>query len=163
MKPSVPGELVAHALAATWGFIVLSSQGIVLFAGAALDRAQELSHPPISTETAIVVSAVFGSVGAMIAALNSKGGVKERVATGLASIGFAVAGGPLTAQIIIAQMHITNGPSVQIVMGAAFALALMGWPFYRFILAMFIAGDKNASGIGRFIGEVGRAYFRRKD
>jgi hypothetical protein len=162
MKP-LPADSIAHALAATWGFVVVSSQAIFLFGADTLHRAQAAASPPISDETAIMIAFVFGVMGAGIAALASKGGVKERVATGLASLGFGVGGGPLSAQLLIAAFDIHNGASFQIIMGTSFMLAIAGWPVYKFMLALFVAADHNASGLGRFFGEFVKVFLRRKD
>ncbi|MEL7488221.1 MAG: hypothetical protein AAGJ87_13505 [Pseudomonadota bacterium] len=150
MRHSHAAEYSANALAAIWG-------GLAVAASAAKNTA--IDHMPNNEAYQIALAGCV--VGGLIAVVATSGW-RERIATFIASLGFGISLGPFVADLIAMKNGFSLVEKHRAVFALSLAWALVGWPVYKLVRAVFAAGDANAAGIGGFIGVLISAFLDRR-
>ena len=147
----------AQALATATSIAVIVSQAV-----------QRTVAEPITDQTVFIAAGVGGFVGAIVAYVSSYNDKRERVATALASLSMGMFIGPVTGLGFLAYLKIPYDYGFFIIAGTAFIWGIFGWPFYKFVRAMFVVGAGDGGGLPNFIATVMKLFlnpsrFKDKD
>lgn len=132
----IPNEHAAQAVGTIWGGLMIASSAA---RGVADEAAQGILARGVDDFEAFAISFAAGAIGALVAWAATRGGLKEKLATVLSSVGFACLLGPVTSQIVMASNGIGPALTLQVIVGVSFVWSLIGWPTYKALRFLFEA------------------------